>query len=272
MRVRAGLAGVLASILSGLLPGSALSADRWEGGTISGDDDNSTFNVLRHGLRQANHDVEPIAGTPDQDWYRVKVQRNHSYEVRASSGTAPWEISVGADAQLDRVDSAGVVLTNGLPGDDDPAALGQYATGHTIRWIAPADATEFLRVCGCSPFVTAEYNYDIEMFDTTYSVARWNNSATQVTVFLLRNTSTTPVIGNVIFYNEAGTLIYTHPFNIAGNGLLTLITATIGALAGQGGSAAIPNFGGYGVLSGKAVSVETATGFSFDTPIQPFPR
>ena len=38
------------------------------------------------------------------------------------------------------------------------------------------------------------------------------------------------------------------------------------------GSAAIAHLGSYGALSGKAVALEPATGFSFDTPLTPIPH
>jgi len=268
MGVRVALVGALAVALVPALPGSAFSSDRWENGTYANDDNYQSFNVLRHGLRQTNHDLE---GSPDQDWYLVRVKPNHSYEVRASSGTTLWETLAGNEAQLDHVTQAGSILTHGTPGDDDTAGVGQYGTGLTVRWIASADTTEFIRVIG-NLWATGVDNYDIEMFDTTYPVARWNNSATQITVFLIRNNSYTTVAGNVVFFDAAGALLHTQPFTIPSNGLLNVNTATIGALAGQAGSALVANTAGYGMLSGKAVALEPGTGFTFDLPIEPFPR
>ena len=270
MHVRVAGTAALAAVLTVGLSHAAVASDRWENGTFTSDDSSQTFNVLRHGLRQANHDLEG-SPPPDQDWYRMKVTANHSYEVRASSGTVLWETGVGQDAQLDRVTSAGVVLTPGGPADDDPAGVGAYGTGNTVRWTASADTTEFVRVLGGLQDGPAD-SYDIEMFDTTYNVARWNNSATQITVFLIRNTASVSVQGSMLFLNDAGGLAQALPYTIPANGLLNLNTATIPTLAGLGGSALINNTGGYGVLVGKAVALEPGTGFTFDTPIEPFPR
>ena len=55
-------------------------------------------------------------------------------------------------------------------------------------------------------------------------------------------------------------------------GLQVLPTATVPGLAGQSGSAEIAQMGGYGALVGKAVALEPATGFTFDTSIQALPR
>jgi hypothetical protein len=43
-------------------------------------------------------------------------------------------------------------------------------------------------------------------------------------------------------------------------------------LAGQSGAAEIAQMGGYGALTGKAVALEPATGFTFDTSIVALPR
>ena len=51
-----------------------------------------------------------------------------------------------------------------------------------------------------------------------------------------------------------------------------LNTATVAGVAGQGGSVTIAHDGGYGALAGKAVALEPATGFSFDSPMSPKPR
>jgi hypothetical protein len=49
-------------------------------------------------------------------------------------------------------------------------------------------------------------------------------------------------------------------------------TGTIGALAGLSGHAQVAHTAGYGGLAGKAVALEPATGFSFDTPLVPIPQ
>jgi hypothetical protein len=56
------------------------------------------------------------------------------------------------------------------------------------------------------------------------------------------------------------------------HGVTVLNTGTVPALAGNSGSATIAQLGGYGALTGKAVAVEPATGFTFDTAITPAAR
>ena len=52
-------------------------------------------------------------------------------------------------------------------------------------------------------------------------------------------------------------------------GTITLNTSQVAA--GQGGTITISHDGRYAALDGKAVSVEPATGFTFDTPLLPRP-
>ena len=45
--------------------------------------------------------------------------------------------------------------------------------------------------------------------------------------------------------------------------------ASIAPLQGQGGSLTVSHDAPYGMLTGKAVALEPATGFSFDSPLVP---
>ena len=53
---------------------------------------------------------------------------------------------------------------------------------------------------------------------------------------------------------------------------LLLNTAIVPGLDGLAGSITVSHDGGYGVLAGKAVSLEPATGYSFDSPLVSRPR
>jgi hypothetical protein len=77
------------------------------------------------------------------------------------------------------------------------------------------------------------------------------------------------VTGSIHFFDAAGALVATAPLNVPATGLQVLPTSTVGGLAGLSGSAVITHTGEYGTLSGKAVALEPATGFSFDTPFSP---
>jgi hypothetical protein len=145
-------------------------------------------------------------------------------------------------------------------------------TSIAARWIAAVDATEYIRVVGyVGAAMDANARYDILFRETTLNVARWNQSGTQSTVVLLRNTTATLVAGELYFYNAAGNLLATQAINIPAHGLQPVNTATIPALAGLSGSAALAYTGPYAAISGKAVALEPATGFTFDTPVTPVP-
>ena len=107
--------------------------------------------------------------------------------------------------------------------------------------------------------------YDVVFHDTTMFVPRWNNTATQTTVLVLQNTTNASVPGSVSFHYAAGAPLATHPFDVPEHGLGVIATAAMSGLAGRSGSAKIAQIGGYGAIAGKAVALEPATGFTFDT-------
>jgi hypothetical protein len=65
--------------------------------------------------------------------------------------------------------------------------------------------------------------------------------------------------------------VHTEPLGVSANALQIFNTASIPALAGISGHALVAHDGGYGALAGKAVALEAATGFSFDTALTPKP-
>jgi hypothetical protein len=248
--------------------GHAAAADRWEAGL--GDGSSATGNELRHATRQAFHDIDGV----DADWAAIVVQARRSYEARAGSGTTVWHRLPPAPlcdgcARIDRVDANGTVLTAG--GGDSAVVNGfpEFAISASVRWTAAADGQEYVRVLGTSNIAES---YDLEFFDTSYLIPRFNNSGTQATVILVQNGYRTAVNAELHFYDSAGTLLHSQPLSLPVQGNVVLNTATIGALQNVSGSAVLTNDAPYGTLAGKAVALEAATGFTFDTPMQPVPR
>jgi hypothetical protein len=275
------------------------ASDKWESGTAyHGDEDRLTPNQLIHGVIQAHdlplkvgpgirpartkagHNAEPssdrgsvpdLGFTPDLDFSRVAAKARHSYEVRVLS-TNSCLAGGAVCATLDRVAENYAVLANGIM-PDGPLPVGG-AGWLAVRWTANADELDLIRVSGGpvgSPVQGPVDQYDIQMLDTTYLVPRWNNSGTQLTIFLIQNGSTSPIAGSIFFYNTAGTLLDTQPLSVAANATQVISTVGLPALAGGSGSAAIVHNGTYGALAGKAVALEPSTGFTFDTPITPIP-
>jgi hypothetical protein len=267
---RAALLCALAVVLAAI-PGR--SADRWDSGTLNDDDGPvNNPNELPHGASQI-HDLQATGSPPDEDWLQVRVRSRRSYEVRVSGISGVYWSALdgpaclaGFCARLERVDSAGTVLQGAIMLEGSSRAV-------TVRWIASATGGAFLRAMGPSGTALGTSDeYEVEFFDTTYAVPRFNNSSSQTTVLIVQNLRATTVLGNIDFYNAAGTLLHVAPLVLDAGATAVLNTAGLPALAGQSGSVLIAHGGGWGALAGKAVALEPATGFTFDTPLVSVPR
>ena len=262
--------GVVLLAALGLFVGVAARADDpWE---LASDNSPNGWNMLRHGVVQRGHDLQGTAVAPDLDWMKIVTKARHSYEARVSGMYWDDGCSFAPCPRFDRVDTAGVVLTAGTASSEDVDS-GASTIGRTVRWIADAGAPGRLLATG-DRFVALgpDSVYDVVYYDTTLFVPRWNNAATQTTVLLLQNTTDAVVTGSVYFHDATGALLATVPVDVPPQGVQVLTTGSIPALAGQSGSAQIAQLGGYAALAGKAVALEPATGFTFDTLVTPVPR
>lgn len=253
-----------ATVVALLASGALRAADPWD---IS-DGGSNTLVLLRHGVVQSGHDLQGTPSAVDSDWSLVVTKQRHSYEARVSGyfwrdGACP---APPCGATFDRVTSAGTVVTAGVAASDDPTAPG-VSFGRTIRWIDADGGPWLVRARADAGTTVGEHPYDLVYTDTTLFVPRWNNSATQSTILLLQNTTDVAVTGFVYFYSDAGSLLGTANLSVPPRGLQVLATASVPGLAGQSGSAAVAHLGGHASLVGKAVALEPATGFTFDTAI-----
>ena len=244
------------------LAGTAV-ADVWD---TAGFNDNSsnTNNEITHGFSQI-HDLGALPGPlPDEDWYRIGQKAYSSYEVvvDATSG------DIGSGVLVQRYANAGSTLVQtAVP---VTAAL-NYS--QSLRWMNTTGVSvddEFVRVassnCGtdCGP----DDVYRLRAFETTESIPRFNNSASQVTVLLLQNPAGYSISGNIYFWAvTGGAPLATQSFNLPAKNTLVLNTATV--VPGVGGAITLASDGRYGDLTGKTVALEPATGFSFDSPMVP---
>jgi hypothetical protein len=253
-------------LLAAAAPVRAL--DPWELG--SGDDASSTSNILRHAQPQ-RHDLQGLPSAPDQDWMKFAGKNRHSYEARVS-GIA-WDSGCGAAPcpLFDRVSAAGVTLDFGTASNED-VDRGTTSVGRTVRWISTEDTANFLRAKGDQVLPMGSEPYDVVLYDTTLFVPRFNNSGTQSTILVLQNTTNALVTGFAYFHDERGALLATVSLSVPPHGLNVIATATLPGLAGRSGSIQIAQLGGYEALVGKAVALEPATGFTFDTPVTAIPR
>jgi hypothetical protein len=240
-----------------LVSGRAAVADVWDIQTTN-DGGNTTENELVHGSDQL-HDLggPPL---PDQDWFTLSQKPWSSYEAVADSTSG----DIGPNLALDRVSGAGTVIQASV-------AVGVGYT-RSLRWANTGAAevnNEFIRVtsAGCTTNCGPDDVYRIRFAETTYSVPRFNNFGSQITVLLLQNPTNYTINATVYFWDTSGALIASTPFTLTGKQLVVFNTST--AAPGVGGAVTIAHTGRFGDLSGKTVALEPATGFSFDSPMLP---
>ena len=148
-------------------------------------------------------------------------------------------------------------------------------TSVSLRWqnhsLLPV-ANELVRVSsgGCTTSCGPDDVYRLRAYETTARIPRFNNTASQFTILLLQNPSDRPITGSVSYWRDDGQLATGSTVALPPRS--TVITNTAAPAPGQGGSITVSHDGPYGVLRGKAVSLEPSTGFSFDTPLEYRPR
>ncbi len=253
-----------AVVAAGLMLGgvTTVRADVWDLDTLDEDDGPGTDNVLTHGIIQV-HDLAAEASVVDQDWYFVATQPFSSYEVLLDGVTGdlwssplPLDL-VGADGST--VVASGISLPNSI------------AATRTMRWqnTTSTAADNFVRVTGsgssCTTACTTQDQYTVRFWETSASVARYNNAGSQVTILLLQNPAAYDINGRIFYWTSLGTLAGSQPFSLTPKQLLAIATA--GTAGTTSGSITITQDGRFGDLQGKSVALEPSTGFSFDTPL-----
>jgi glucose/sorbosone dehydrogenase/Calx-beta domain-containing protein len=240
-------------------PSNAILADGQGTGTIV-DDDGASLSTL-----EVSHGTELRAdfagGTADL--YRISQRPLSSYEVvidDASGEAVPGLLLERLAADGTTVAQTGVPVGTGsalsLRWENTVAAT---VNGEHIRLRSPACGTD----CG------ADDVYRLRVYDTTFSLARFNNTGSQITVIVLQNPTNQLVSGHIHFWSVSGALLLSQPLTLAPHAALVLNSATLPVLQGHGGSVTLAHDAPYGALSGKTVALEPATGFSFDSPLEP---
>ena len=86
-----------------------------------------------------------------------------------------------------------------------------------------AVGSQSLRVggAGCAPGCGPDDLYRIRLYDTTYTISRFNNSATQSTVVFIQNPSDQTVAARAHFWSASGTLLRSLALTIAPRALPT---------------------------------------------------
>jgi hypothetical protein len=245
----------------------ALIGDDEGVGTIVDDD------ALAGGVAELSHgfslttDLAAQAGVADRDLYLIAQQPYSSYEVvvDATSGDLG-----SAGPLLERRSGGGALLQASAP-------VGT-GSGRTLRWqnsSFPTVAGESIVVSatgpgGCGALCGPDDTYRLRAWDTTYSIPRFNNSASQVTILIIENPGSSTINGHAWLWRNFTTVPVDVPFTLGPHATLVLNTGNF--VAGQSGSITVTHDGGYGTLAGKTVALEPATGFSFDSPMIPRAR
>jgi parallel beta-helix repeat protein len=240
-------------------PTNATLGDAQGLGTIGDDDALSlSSSELNHGtVQQADLLVRP-------DVYRIGQKPYSSYEV-VVDGTSGDIVPV----TLQRLagDNVGILQTA------DPVAVGDTVRLSWENTTALTVGNQHIRVDGaCVTPCGADDVYRVRAFETTYSIPRFNNVGSQVTVLLLQNPAGYTIHGHAWFWNGSGGLLGMQPFTLLSKEMLVLNTATVPGVAGEGGTITVSHDGRFGDLAGKTVALEPSTGFSFDSPMSARPR
>jgi hypothetical protein len=246
-----------AAVLAILALAAAARTDEWD---VGSDPDNGilTDNLLHHGAEQV-HDLAALGpGVPDQDWYFIQGHQFSSYQILIEGLTGDLDFGTG-DVQI--LNSLGNVIAHG----------GELSSGRLISVQQFRDGGDhYLRVQGaaCGSSCTSQARYRVRFYDTTYTVPRFNNSGSQSTVLLLLNTSDAALcFVDAHYFDDAGVRLLVRESQIRAKELAVIPLASIPELAGTSGSIRLVHGCGYGGLSGKAVSLEPSTGFTFETPL-----
>jgi hypothetical protein len=219
---------------------------------------------LRHGTRETYGLGALPGGVANEDRFRLRQEPYASYEIAIDE--ASGDLGVGNGPALERLDVTGTaVLQSAQAAGTGPA--------RSLRWenstaSVVEDQTIRVRSASCGSDCGPDDTYRIRAYETTYSVPRFNNSGTQVTVLLVQNPGAVAVNGHVWFWSPSGALVASHQFTIVPKGVLVLAPSGVPGLPGQGGAVSISHDGPYGSLVGKTVALEPATGFSFDSPME----
>jgi Calx-beta domain len=248
-------------------PTNAVVLDGEGTGGIVDDDAVSLSSLeLTHGaIVTADLAAQP-GPAPDTDYYRVGQTPYSSYEAVADAVSG--DAAPGLALDLLAEDNTTVIAQS------QPVGIGSAVALRWVRLGGGAETRDTIRVGGasCGTGCGPDDTYRLRFYETTATIPRFNNTATQVTVLILQNTTDDPQDFWMQFWDASGQLLRSLGGNLFARQTLVFNTASVPEVGGHSGSITIAGFGAYGALAGKAVALEPATGFSFDSPLSYKPR
>ena len=222
---------------------------------------------LVHGSDR-REDLAALPGpVPDQDVFLLEQPPRSSFEIVVDGGSG--DIGAGSGPLLQRLDP-----DMSTPVQDSVPIGAGISRSLRVENSQDVPVTDYIRVrsAGCASNCDPGDVYRIRAWETTASVARFNNVGSQLTLLLIVNPTPDPVSGRVWFWDGSGALLTDLTLALAGRATQVVNTSVVPGLEGAAGAITVSHDGPYGALVGKAVSLEPATGFSFDTPLLPRPR
>jgi hypothetical protein len=208
--------------------------------------------------------ADASSGTPDL--YRLAQARLASYEVVLDGVSGDLFPGIS----LDRLAGDGVtVVQSAVPAGAGTALSLRFENGVSLPIF-----DQRLRVTGatCGGGCGPSDAYRLRAYETTGRIPRFNNSATQITTVVLENPTSSAVFGHLHFWSGAGLPLHAEAFGINAHSTLVFASSAVPALQGRSGSITVTHDAPYGAITGKAVALEPATGFSFDSLLQSRPR
>ncbi len=231
-----------------------------EAGTVSGGE-------LSHGVSRWDALTAGPGPAARENWYSLLQAPWTSHEVVVDE--VAGRVSAGSGPIVELLDASGALKA--------PSVAVGTGTARSLRVVnatASVAGTDVVRVrsASCTTDCGADEGYRVRAYETTYSIPRFNNGGSQITVVVLQNTSSQTVNGTLLFWSPAGESLGTSAFSIAAHCALALNTGTLAGVAGKSGSITVANDGRYGDLVGKSIALEPSSGFSFDSPMSPRTR
>jgi hypothetical protein len=235
--------------------------------TIRDDDAPSLSSLeLTHGARLTADLAAAPGPAADQDAYRLAQPPYTSWEVVVDE--ASGDVAPGLRVLRLAEDNSGILQSSVNVGT---------GSAQTLRWqhrSALPESRQHILVgsASCGTGCGADDTYRLRAYETTVRIARFNNVGSQITVLILQNATDRPLAATADFWSAGGVLQASLPVPLGPHAVSVVNTSTVVGLAGVSGSISATHDGPYGALSGKAVSLEPATGFSFDSPMAGRPR
>jgi hypothetical protein len=229
--------------------------------TIVNDDGGTGITDTRSELSHGYRTVRALNNTTHSNSFWIQTQAASSYEVVVDG--ASGDVGIGNGPLVERLASDGATVLGSAQ------AVGT-GPARSLRWqTSTAGALNLVRVqsASCTTDCDANDTYRLRSYETTYSIPRFNNTGSQVSVLLLQNPTAATVQATAYFYNTSGTLLTSQPYTLTPKSVTVVSLPGIGPIATSSGSVVFTHDAPFGALAGKTVALEPATGFSFDSPM-----